>query len=212
MYNGGGGAKGLYPLLIKAAFDRMGVPVVLQTAPWRRALTSSLEEAIGIGGIYVNSDRLTKYDYSDPIFHEELMLYTVPEKLFSFETLDDLAGKTIGGMRGWSYGDAFDQARAAGKFKVEEVSKDEQNVGKLVVGRLDAIISTRECLDVLRQTMSREIGSLILLPKPLISNATYLAFSKAQHKAYLLTQFNVALIQMRQDGLYQKLTKEAFSE
>ncbi|CAK0753063.1 hypothetical protein CCP2SC5_1980005 [Azospirillaceae bacterium] len=33
MYNGGGGAKGLYPLFIKAGFYRMGVPGGLQTPP-----------------------------------------------------------------------------------------------------------------------------------------------------------------------------------
>ena len=60
--------------------------------------------------IYKNNMRLNIFDYSDPLFEEHLAVYVKKGKGFSYTRLSDLRGKSIGLVRGWSYGEDFDAA------------------------------------------------------------------------------------------------------
>ena len=72
-----------------------------------------------MGGIYVNGDRLKKYDYSEKLFDEVIVLYMPAAKAGGFKGIDSLKGMTIGVIRGWSYGDDFDNAVKSGAIKTK---------------------------------------------------------------------------------------------
>jgi polar amino acid transport system substrate-binding protein len=46
----------------------------------------------------------------------------------------DLKGKRVGINRGVSYGEVFDSARRAGLFETEEVTDNQANLKKLIMG------------------------------------------------------------------------------
>lgn len=194
---------GIYPVIVATAMERAGIPVTLEIRPWKRALAESETGKSGIGGVYQNEERTRKYDFSDPIMTENIVVYFNMAAPIDFRTVSDLHGMTIGVIRGWSYGDAFDVARRDGLFKVEEVSGDRSNFMKLADGRLDGILSIEESG---RATIAAAGLSNIGQSRPyLASNKAYLAFAKSAQRKDVLAGFNKALSAMRRDGTLDRI-------
>lgn len=206
-----GSAAGLYPALFKEAFKRMGVKVTLAAVPWKRALADTDAGIAGTGGIYQNSDRLKKYDFSDPYYEERLAIYVMAGKEFKFENLADLTGKSFSVLKGWSYGDEFDNAVKAGKIKSDDGATDDQtNFKKLTIGRCDAVISVVESGTASIQALKLE-GKVVSLPKLLVTNKVYLAFGKTANKTKVLADFNKAIAAMQKDGTFKSIVNNSFS-
>ena len=68
-------AKGLYPDLIEAIFSRMGVDIEIKALPWEKALKEGENGRAAVGGIYKNKARLDLYDFSEPLFEEQIAVY-----------------------------------------------------------------------------------------------------------------------------------------
>lgn len=201
MYEQNGRAAGLYPRLLAAIFQRMGVEVQIEAVPWKRALEMGAAGKTGVGGIYKNEERLKIYDYSDPIYSEKLLVYVRKGNSFAFNDISDLEGKTVGAILGWSYGDAFDQARQEGLFTVEDVPNDEANFQKLLLGRVDCVIAIALAGDQLLPQL--EGGANIeALATPLAINDTYLVFAQTAQQHDLLQTFNATLAEMKKDGSF----------
>lgn len=207
MYSEGGKPKGIYPSLISAAFAKMGTNVQLNAIPWKRALAEADEGKAGVGGIYKNSARLEKYDFSEAIYQEKLVLYTLKDKTFPFAKLDDLKGKSIAVVRGWSYGDAFDKARADKLFKAEETENDQLNLKKLAAGRVEAVVASPAAADPILKKEGLT-DKVVALSEPVTTNDTYLIFPKAMNKADLLKTFNETLQKMKADGSYEAAAQD----
>jgi polar amino acid transport system substrate-binding protein len=202
-----GNAAGLYPILLTEIFNRMGVALELQAVPWRRALLLGEQGVAGVGGIYFNSERDKIYLYSEPLYFESISIYTRKENTFPFSSLDDLADKKIGVILGWSYGDEFDIARRDGLFTADPGPSDESNFNKLISGRIDCMLA----LAVSGDFMSFRMGirdELVRLENPVAVNRTYLVFAKNAGYDQLLTQFNQILVQMINDGSYERIIRE----
>ena len=205
MYEADGRPASLYPALIAEAYRRIGIAVTITTMPWKRAID---EGRSGIGGLYKTTSRLEKYDYSDKLFDEILQIYVRKGHGFPFATIDDLAGRTIGVIRGWSYGDAFDDARRQGLFAAEEASGDAQNFAVLEVGHIDCILAIHEAgLAVIRRRHLEE--RVEALTPPLSNIPTFIAFNKSAGKRDELSRFDAALAAMRLDGSFDRIARRA---
>jgi polar amino acid transport system substrate-binding protein len=202
-----GGPTGLYPVLVNAIFKRMGMAINIKTYPWNRALAMGTNGEAPLVGIYKNEERLKIFDYSDAIYPNKIMIYVQKGKSFKFETPTDLAGKNIGIMSGWTYGDAFDQAKAGGKFTTEEVAIDADNFQKLTLGRVSCIFAESTIADqIIRE---QNIGDKVeVLTNPVIVFDAYMVFAKSLNQVSLLKTFNTTLAAMKQDGSYDKLVAD----
>jgi polar amino acid transport system substrate-binding protein len=207
MYEVDGKAAGLYPLLLKEVFARLNIPMEVRAYPWKRALGMGEAGQAGVGGIYKNEKRLEFYDYSDPIYTENLMLYAKKGGGFEFKTIDDLKGKQVGIILGWSYGDAFDKAKEAGLFQVQEVTTDSANLEKLLQGKVDCVVAIDLAADPIIQKMKYQ-DQIEKLPTPIAVNDTFLVFAKTIQQKDLLDKFNQTLKAMKQDGTYEALINE----
>lgn len=211
MYDQGGKPAGIYPALVSAAFERMGVSLSESVKPWARVLAEAETGGAGVGGLYKNSEREKKYDFSSPIYEEKILVYVSDNQKFVYNTIDDLNDKTIGVMHGWSYGDAFDRAKAAHKFRVEEVNNDEQNLQKLMAGRVDAVLGAVQSLDDSIAKLVRA-NKVVALKKPLTVNNTYIAFPKLTNQKDLLKRFDAAIASMKTDGTYDAAVKKGLGQ
>ena len=205
MYEEKGELKGLYTEIVMEAFRRMKESVTLKAAPWKRIMAGIDAGSWGVGGIYMNEARMLKYDYSEPIFEDTIKVYVLCEKQFKFSAVHDMTAKTVGVMRGWSYGTSFDSAVADGKIMTEEVYDDHVNIQLLLLGRVDAILMTTDTWAVLRKFDPEK--RICELPTPLIVNKTYLAFPKSMDKTILLTKFNAEIRAMRKEGVIAQLAQ-----
>lgn len=206
MYEQDANAVGLYPDIIAEAFRRMDQPVTLQCLPWPRVLVGAEQGEWGVGGLYRTREREQKFVFSDPIYDEILHVYVLRGREFPFAGLPDLYGKHLGVLRGWSYGEAFDQAVADGRISVEPVNNDHSNAARLLKGRVDAVLMMPECYSRIRNTADPDARLCVLNP-PLTVNQTYLGFSKGNHNNHLLEQFNAVLRDMRRDGSFDRIVR-----
>lgn len=197
-------AAGLYPVVLEAIFAKMGVPTEISALPWKRTLALGEKGEVAIGGIYKNEERVKIYDYSAPIYSEKLVLYVEKDKSFPFSGIQDLKGKKIGTILGWSYGEAFDNARKDNLFTVDEVVSDSVNFKKLASGRVDCVIAI-EMAGKKAVAEEKLEDKVIALPTPVAINDTFLVFAKSVNKGELLGQFNATLAKMKEDGSYDKL-------
>jgi len=191
-----GKAVGIYPAIIQAAFKHMNVAVTLQPEPWKRALDETDNGKAGIGGVYKNADREKKYDFSEKLFTEKIQVFYSKTAPVVFSRLDDLKGKKVGVIRGWSYGDDFDNARKTGAVIAEDGDSDESNIRKLDAGHLDVVIAVAESGAAI-MAKDKNVG---VVATPLTQNATYIAFSKTANMKALLQQFDQALKDMQKTG------------
>lgn len=202
-----GEARGLYPRIIAAAFRRMDVPLEIQALPWRRALRDGTLGETGIGGIYLNPERRAVFDYSAAIAPEILRIYVRPQAPFPFAELADLSGKTVGINRGWSYGEDFDRAAAAGIFRAEEAGDILANARKLIRGRIDCFIAD----EIAAARVLRRHGiaaAAVPLPTPVATSDGHLVFAKSTGRKALLERFDRTLETMRADGAYAAILRE----
>lgn len=209
MFDKGGAAAGLYPAVFAEAFKRAELTVKLQAVPWKRALAALDEGQVGVGGIYQNAERLAKYDFSPAIFEERIAIYVAAGQEAGGK-LEELFGKRVGVLRGWSYGDAFDAAAAAGKITKEELESDGQNLTKLAGGRLDAVLAIVESGDAQVKALKLE-GKVKRRPGLLVTNPVYLAFSKGAGKKDVLAKLAQAVQAMKKDGSFDAIVKAELS-
>ena len=197
-------AKGLYPEIIRAAFDQSGTPVEVIGFPWKRALIMGEEGAAGIGGIYQNLERLQIYDFSDPLYTETLVVCVRRGERFSYRGVVDLADKRVGINRGWSYGEVFDSARRSGLIRVEEAADNEANLKKLLSNRVDCIVADKlSLLQILN--LRRWQAKIETLELPAAVNSTHLAFAKHAQQSHVLALFDRGLMEIKANGTYARI-------
>lgn len=126
-------------------------------------------------GLSKNSERLESMQFSEFIYANHVWIVTAKEQQFSFTQLEDLRGKTIGVIRGVSYGDEFDRAKNE-LFKVEEdTSSHVARLKKLSMRRMDAMLFGA------RQADPREVETILkhmqLVDKSHVLDAKEIAFS-----------------------------------
>lgn len=212
MYKVNGEARGLYPVLIKEIFNRMEVSLEIKALPWKRALFYADSGLMGIAGVYKTEERLKKYDFSDELFNEVIVIYTLIDEQFEYKEINDLLGKKIGIIRGWSYGEEFDLYSSKKLFKVEEVSTDEQNFKKLFNKRLDCFLIVKEAGELILKRNPIFKKSMISLKKVFLVNPTYLIFPKSLNKVELLNKFNDELMKLKKSDKYNRLIKIGMSD
>lgn len=205
MYANDGQPAGLYYDLILAVFKRMDAPVTIEAMPWTLAVERTDKAETGLGGLYKNDARLEKYDYSDAILDEKLVVFVRSGDEFAFDKLEDLQGRVIGVNSGWSYGQEFDAARASGVITAEEGRSDTDNMLKLLAGEINAAIVNSLAADIIIAKHDEAKEAVVALPKPVATNKGYLAFNKESDKQSLLEYFDYILSEMQADGGFDSI-------
>jgi polar amino acid transport system substrate-binding protein len=163
--------------------------------PWARAYSYASSGVGGIVGLSWTQERAALFDYSDPVYTDNVVIVVRKGKEFAFKEMADLRGKRLGLGRGGSYGEAFEMAREAGVFQVEGDSGPVERLNKLVLDRIDCalfnagkagfeeILRNDKGLDALR-------SAFVVLPVPLRSDPNFLAFPKSMQMKPWLNDFN----------------------
>ncbi|WP_248749357.1 transporter substrate-binding domain-containing protein [Pseudomonas sp. MWU15-20650] len=153
VYDDNGTLRGLDYEATMAVFQRLGVEVQWQLLPWKRCL-AMLDQGHADGALDIfhshDRDALLLYP-SEPLSEVEFVLFYANERPHLAHTLDDLRGLTVGISPGYLYGDAFSQSDA---FNREPAPSHEANFGKLMLGRIDLVVTDRR----VGQHVIRELG------------------------------------------------------
>ncbi len=209
-YSAGGKAIGVYPAIFYAAFAKMKVPVKIVAKPWNQALAEANTGKVAIGDFYSTPERLTQYDFSEPVFTENIAVYFNKKKPIDFKNIGDLYGKKVGTVRARYYGDAFEAAKKNNGITTIEAGNDKVNFQKLSAGSLDALIATEESGKAI--IYAEKLPGVEQAKEFLSSNKGHLAFIKSARQTELLARFNKAIADMKQDGTLDKIAKDEISK
>lgn len=177
-------------------FERAtGEQLDLQLYPWKRAYVSAEYAKGGVIGVSKNAPRELVFDFSDPIYNDDINIVVRKGSEFPFNNLNDLHGKKIGAQSGASYGAEADIAIESQLFEVERDQSQISRLRKLLHGRIDAafIGNGHAGLDQLLDAdpeLKAQRAEFVILSKPLTRDELYLAFSKSLHMQDFLARFN----------------------
>lgn len=203
--------NGLISRIVVEAFALQGIHVQFGFFPWPRSLMlAKLGDWDGSVAWVYSPERSRDFVYSDPVIASETVFYHLKSWQFSWNSIDDLKRYRIGVTQDYFYGAAFSQAIAQGKITVESVGRDEQNLTKLLGGRIDLFpIDRRVAASMLRQHFSvPDIERITFAPKPVHSQPLHVMFGKTSPASrQLADEFNKGLKKLKASGRLEQLQK-----
>lgn len=200
--------------IITKAFALGDVKVKYQYYPWKRAMKTARggkkAEATAVWGY--SDERAKDFEYSEPVGVQRYVFFHLKTYNFDWKSYDDLKGIRIGATLGYSYGDDFQNYEKENKIDVKRVPTDEQNVVKLLKGRIQ--LFPNELIvgyDYIRKTYTPEQAKLFTHhPKDVVANNVHLLFSKKSDRTpKLLEVFNKGLKQLRESGEIDQILKDS---
>lgn len=181
--------------------------------PWRRVLHNGENGEGLIFGIYKTPERLKIFQFSEPVYTDKVWLVSRCDNSFSFNSLQDLKGKTIGIVQGSSAGDEFDK-------QVNILFKPEYNTSslagrfsKLYQKRMDAFLlyeprtNLKEVQRELNQLYAADIDEykkkktdiFCIIPRPVSVIEAHFAMSIDGDRS-ILDRIDKVLIQAKKSG------------
>lgn len=206
-YADGDEIDGIAVRIVEEAFSRMEYDIRIELLPWARALSMVKSgEADGVFTAYKTPAREAFADYSAEVLLPQIVALFVRHDADIDYTgnLRDLSDYTFGTVTQVSYGPQFDSLVEEGILRVDTVDTGEDNIEKLLSGRVDIIASNRlGALHILQQRGDLEL--VRELSPALQSIPSYLAFSKANDLTDVRDDFDRVLREMRRDGTIQEI-------
>lgn len=189
-----------------------GQPINLVLYPWKRAYVSAEYGKGGVVGVSKTVPRELIFDFSEPIYHDDILVVVLKGHEFAFNNLNGLSGKKIGAQLGASYGTEADILINSQTLYVERDQSQVARLGKLLRGRIEVafIGNGRAGLNALLDSepeLKAHRDEFIALPTPLTRDTLYLAFSKSMHMQDYLQRFNQTLKQARAEHKLPELAE-----
>ena len=198
--------RGISVDLTREAIQRMGYNVTITPYSWTRAVEMvQTGQAHGIFSLFRSAERETWGVFpKEPVFIDRQYFYGTPGTVIQYDgTIGSLKNYSIGITRGYSYGDAFDEAVKNGTLRTEAVDSNTANIEKVENGRIDAFIDSQYVtLYYLKQTgQTGKVTELALFREPEL----YLAFSRKKVDLDFVDRYDRVMREMKRDGTYDAI-------
>jgi len=197
--------KGFISEIVSAAFAAAGYQVKIHFIPWKRGLKDTKSGFYdALFPAYTSEDRRVTYAYSNQISAGELGLFAQKNRSIEYTKLTDLSPYKVGVVRGYVNTPEFD---AADFLEKREANSDEQNLRKLIKGRIDLAVADRLTAIHLMNTRFPEGKSALQYLQPALEiKALYVVFSRSRSDVDNLTrEFNGGLQMIRDNGTYDAI-------
>jgi polar amino acid transport system substrate-binding protein len=209
-----GKPKGILPAIFNRLEALTGDKYELQLSPWKRCYELALRGAGGITNISYNEERAKLFDFSKPIYDDDIQIVTLASRTFTYNKLADLTGKLIGGLKDAAYGDEVDKAIAAGLFTMDRDYSQTGRLLKLLAGRQDAVFvgNGQIGFDIIINSsddLRKNRDKFAVLSAPLTRDPLHLAFLKSLNKRAALERFDAALAKLKKGGEFAEITAAA---
>ena len=192
---------GIFITIVKDIFNKANISLELEFLPFKRGYNMVKKGKIdGIFNFYKVKERLEYFDYSEPIIKNPLHFFSRKDSAVDFNTLDDLKNLKIGLLRGYTYGEEFDNSTI---FKKDITDSHIANFKKLAFGRID-LYPCDKLVGIYLAKKNNLMSELEILPTPLKVMDGYIGFTKGRHQKIIDT-INTIVIKMHQNGDIEKI-------
>lgn len=142
-----GRAVGIDVDMVRAAAERAGYRADIRLVPWKR-LMAWLEEGKAAGAFSLfrtkKREAFAAFVTAEPIHVSAIAVFTRAEAVFPFADVGDLRGKRVGVNSGFAISPGFSAMARKGSLLVEEHEGVAANLVRLLEGRTDAFVHTRD--------------------------------------------------------------------
>lgn len=192
--------QGISSHAAKLAAEKMGRGIMVDYFPWKRAVALGEKDSRydGYFPAYYTADRATRCQFSRPLGYSRIgFAYLQSAGPFNWEQLPELESTSIGVVRGYSNGEAFDQLRQQGSLKqVVDADSDLVNLRKLVGGRIRlAVVDANVMQYLLNQdpVLQPAAANLRFHPKLINRLSIHVCFKPGAVYSQMRSDFNKAL-------------------
>jgi polar amino acid transport system substrate-binding protein len=207
-----GNVSGFSAEVVKAVFQKMGINLnSLEVYPWKRALKNvQVGQSHALFSANFTKERTAFVWYpEEAIVDSPWVIWIKKGSGNTYKSLEDLKGKTVGGVNGYSYTQEFwDYVKANNVF--EGANSDETNFKKLHGDRFEYVIAELgNGYHVLRQLGINDIEPVKEFP--IKSDGLFIIFNKKKVSKDMVEKFSDELKKFKQEPAYQDLIKKYLS-
>ena len=210
VYEENGQARGLDYETTAIVFQRLGIEVEWQFLPWKRCL-AMLETGQANGALDIfhsdQRDRTLLYP-SEPLSDVEFVMFYAKQRPHPFKHLDELKGLTIGTSPGYLYSDDFSNSTL---FNREPAPTHEANFGKLLLGRIDLLITDKRVGQHLLDSLGIR-DQVSQNPTVISRQSQYLAVRRNAGMDLLVQRFGAELKRFKREPAYAELSAKYGAE
>ncbi|ROL95947.1 ABC transporter substrate-binding protein [Pseudomonas protegens] len=210
VYEENGKALGLDYETTAIVFQRLGIEVEWQFLPWKRCL-AMLETGQADGALDIfhsdQRDRTLLYP-SEPLSDVEFVMFYAKQRPHPFKHLDELKGLTIGTSPGYLYSDDFSNSTL---FNREPAPTHEANFGKLLLGRIDLLITDKRVGQHLLDSLGIR-DQVSQNPTVISRQSQYLALRRNAGMDLLVQRFGTELKRFKREPAYAELSAKYGAE
>ena len=191
------------------ALEAVGYISEVEFVPWKRAVEFTKKGTYDalLGASY--TDERTKYfSYPNELWVTNISIFALAGKKDKYVKIKDLCPGTIGILNGSLYTDTFRKVEC---LKVETANGVLNNIKKLLVGRVDYVIDSRESINFLlgSHLKSYEKGAIEEMHPVFDKDSLYMVFSKVNKNVKKYTSdFNKGLKIIKQNGVFEKVLRK----
>ncbi len=204
-----GNYQGVSFEVAKEAFKRMGVELRLSQYPWERMLQLVKDGGVDAIMTAFKSKEREEYMYfpEEAVSEDIQTIFVKEDSSFVYTDHKSLESIRLGIMRGYSYGDEFDQLVETKVLKTEAVDSQEQNIKKLFSNRIDAFLEsnlvTYYALRNMNMTGGIKEAGVFRVTKLYVTFTKKGSITEADVAA-----FDKAVRSMKEDGTYKKIVDQ----
>lgn len=196
--NENGKISGLQADVVRAVCKHLGVEPVIKVLPWERALHQVKNGQVdGVFMPVYTKERAEYIHYTSESPTSAINVISAKKGSgIKASSLDDLKGMTVGMIRGYSYGEKFDNFQ---KINKEPVNANDNLIKKLARGRNKLVASDQGIIKYLGEKEGFEVETVITLQ----NKPQFIGFSKAIGKKgiELAERFSKAIKELKENGV-----------
>ena len=206
-------APGFSTEVITHVFQSMDVDIKLTEYPWARGLKNVYEGLSDALFTAFPSEERREYCYypDEPLAIEKWILFIRREDRdkFQFRSYEDLIDKSIGVLRGASVSEEFwEFVKRHNNY--QEVPVDELNFEKLMLGRIDCVVTSHSNGMVLVKKKGLKGKVVPLLSRIIKEDNLYIIFSKKTVTPDFVKAFSRELRRFKKSEKYQLIYEKYF--
>ena len=171
--------------------------------PWARALDFLLQGKIDVtAGAYFTDERQLLYQYSDPFYADEIMVFQHADRRFGYSKIDDLKGYHGARPHGGSLGNKLD-TYSAQQLDLMYSPTNDHIFDLLLAGHVDYVLLARyDGVATLRKLGMQDL--IIPVEPPVAKNPVYLMFSRNSPCLEHVERINKLIAELGNNGTLQE--------
>lgn len=196
-----GGLIGYSIELQRAAFAKSGTPIEFKYYPWKRALANAMNGDVdGVCGCSYLPEREKTLVYSDPLGElSSVIFYHKAAKPAHIDTLDSLAGRSVGVVRGYN----LQKELVSHNVNAIPVNDEDMGIRMLIRNRIKLFYSFKVPgqFALASHPNKEHIGYSVIKTTP-----SFACISKAiPNSAEIVEKLNKGLAAIKADGTYDRI-------